>query len=61
MLSGGIDLGYTDPTSMVSPIAAGAQLVKDVPKPASLRCEDIANPTLIQKLDKSGFIDGLYK
>ena len=28
MLSGGIDLGYTDPTSMVSAIAAGAQLVE---------------------------------
>jgi hypothetical protein len=38
-----------------------AEVGKDVPKAASLRFEDIANPTLIQKLDKSGIIDGLYK
>jgi ABC-type nitrate/sulfonate/bicarbonate transport system substrate-binding protein len=28
MLSGGIDIGYTDPTSTISAIAAGAQLVE---------------------------------
>ena len=28
MLSGGIDIGYTDPTSMVAAIAGGAQLTE---------------------------------
>lgn len=37
MLAGGIDLGYTDPTSMVSAIAAGAPLVEVISITASCR------------------------
>ena len=38
-----------------------AEVGKELPKAASLKFEDIADPSIIQKLDKSGFIDGLYK
>jgi ABC-type nitrate/sulfonate/bicarbonate transport system substrate-binding protein len=38
-----------------------AEVGKEVPKAASLKFEDVADPSIIQKLDKSGFIDGLYK
>src|SRR5581483_405290 len=34
---------------------------KVVPKAASLKPEDVIDTSLIEKLDKSGFIDGLYK
>jgi NitT/TauT family transport system substrate-binding protein len=38
-----------------------AEVGKELPKAASLKFEDIADPSIIQKVDKSGFIDGLYK
>jgi hypothetical protein len=34
---------------------------KEVPKAASLKFEDVVDASIIQKLDKSGFIDNLYK
>lgn len=34
---------------------------KVVPKAASLRVEDVADRGIVEKLDKSGFIDSLYK
>jgi hypothetical protein len=34
---------------------------KEVPKAASLRFEDVTDPSILQRLDKSGFIDALYK
>ena len=34
---------------------------KVVPSAASLRYEDVADPSIIEKLDKSGYIDGLYR
>ena len=34
---------------------------KEVPKAASLKFEDVVEASIIQKLDKSGFIDSLYK
>jgi NitT/TauT family transport system substrate-binding protein len=38
-----------------------AELIKVVPKSDSLKYEDVADASIIEKLDKSGFIDGLYK
>jgi len=38
-----------------------AEVAKVVPKAASLKFEDVADRSIIEKLDKSGFIDGLYK
>jgi ABC-type nitrate/sulfonate/bicarbonate transport system substrate-binding protein len=38
-----------------------AEVGKEIPKAASLKVEDIADPSVIQKLDKNGFIDSLYK
>ncbi len=38
-----------------------AEVAKSVPKASALRYEDVADPSLIEKLDKSGFIDGLYR
>jgi NitT/TauT family transport system substrate-binding protein len=38
-----------------------AEVGKVVPKAAGLKFEDVADPSIIEKLDKSGFIDGLYK
>jgi NitT/TauT family transport system substrate-binding protein len=34
---------------------------KEIPKAASLKFEDVVDAAIIQKLDKSGFIDNLYK
>ncbi len=34
---------------------------KEVPKAASLKFEDVVDASIIQKLDKSGYIDSLYK
>ena len=34
---------------------------KEVPKAASLKFEDITDASILQRLDKSGFIDALYK
>jgi ABC-type nitrate/sulfonate/bicarbonate transport system substrate-binding protein len=38
-----------------------AEVGKEIPKAASLKFEDVADPSIIQKIDKSGFIDSLYK
>ena len=38
-----------------------AEVAKIVPKVASLKYEDVADASLIEKLDKNGFIDSLYK
>ncbi len=38
-----------------------AEVAKSVPKASGLKYEDVADPSIIEKLDKSGFIDGLYK
>src|SRR5581483_2538293 len=38
-----------------------AEDAKSVPKAAGLKYEDVTDASLVEKLDKSGFIDGLYK
>ncbi len=38
-----------------------AEVVKSLPKAAGIKYEDVADASLIEKLDKSGYIDGLYK
>jgi len=38
-----------------------AEVAKSVPKAAGLKYEDVTDASIIEKLDKSGFIDGLYK
>jgi ABC-type nitrate/sulfonate/bicarbonate transport system substrate-binding protein len=38
-----------------------AEVAKSVPKAAGLKYEDVTDVSIIEKLDKSGFIDGLYK
>ncbi len=38
-----------------------AEVAKVVPKASSLKFEDVADRSIIEKLDKSGFIDSLYK
>jgi ABC-type nitrate/sulfonate/bicarbonate transport system substrate-binding protein len=38
-----------------------AEVAKSVPKASGLKYEDVADPSLVEKLDKSGFIDGLYR
>lgn len=38
-----------------------AEVGKSVPKAAGLKYEDVTDASLIEKLDKSGFIDSLYK
>jgi len=35
--------------------------VKSVPKAAGIKYEDVVDNSILDKLDKSGFIDGLYK
>jgi len=37
------------------------EVAKLVPKAAGLRYEDVADSSIIEKLDKSGYIDSLYK
>jgi len=37
------------------------EVAKVVPKAASLKVDDVADRSIIEKLDKSGFIDSLYK
>lgn len=37
------------------------EVAKVVPKAGSLRVEDVADRSIVEKLDKSGFIDSLYK
>lgn len=38
-----------------------AEVAKSVPKAAGLKYEDVTDVSIIEKLDKSGFIDALYK
>jgi ABC-type nitrate/sulfonate/bicarbonate transport system substrate-binding protein len=38
-----------------------AEVGKVVPSATSLRFEDVADPSIIEKLDKSGYIDSLYR
>src|ERR1051325_1061994 len=38
-----------------------AEVVKSVPKAAGIKYEDVVDNSILEKLDKSGFIDGLYK
>jgi len=38
-----------------------AEVAKSVPKAAGLKYDDVTDASIIEKLDKSGFIDGLYK
>lgn len=38
-----------------------AEVVKSLPKAAGIKYEDVADASIIEKLDKNGFIDGLYK
>jgi ABC-type nitrate/sulfonate/bicarbonate transport system substrate-binding protein len=38
-----------------------AEVRRVVPSAASLRYEDVADPSIIEKLDKAGYIDGLYR
>jgi NitT/TauT family transport system substrate-binding protein len=38
-----------------------AEVAKVVPKAAGLKFDDVADSSIIEKLDKSGFIDSLYK
>ncbi len=38
-----------------------AEVGKVVPKAAGLKFEDVADRSIVEKLDKNGFIDGLYK
>lgn len=37
------------------------EVAKSVPKAASLKYEDVVDTSILERLDKSGFIDGLYK
>ena len=38
-----------------------SEVAKSLPKAAGLKYEDLVDKSIIEKLDKSGFIDGLYK
>ncbi len=38
-----------------------SEVAKSLPKAAGLKYEDLVDNSIIEKLDKSGFIDGLYK
>jgi NitT/TauT family transport system substrate-binding protein len=38
-----------------------AEVGKVVPSAATLRYEEVADPSIIEKFDKSGYIDGLYR
>jgi NitT/TauT family transport system substrate-binding protein len=38
-----------------------AEVVKSLPKAAGIKPEDVIDASIIEKLDKSGFIDALYK
>jgi NitT/TauT family transport system substrate-binding protein len=38
-----------------------SELTKVVPKAATLKYEDVTDTSIVEKLDKSGFIDALYK
>jgi hypothetical protein len=38
-----------------------AEVGKIAPSAAGLKYEDVADPSIIEKFDKSGYIDGLYR
>jgi NitT/TauT family transport system substrate-binding protein len=38
-----------------------AEVVKSLPKASGIKYEDVVDNSILEKLDKSGFIDGLYK
>jgi ABC-type nitrate/sulfonate/bicarbonate transport system substrate-binding protein len=38
-----------------------SEVVKSLPKAAGIKYEDVVDTSTLEKLDKSGFIDGLYK
>jgi NitT/TauT family transport system substrate-binding protein len=38
-----------------------SEVAKSVPKAAGIKYEDVVDNSIIEKLDQSGFIDGLYK
>jgi NitT/TauT family transport system substrate-binding protein len=38
-----------------------AEVAKQLPKAATIKYEDVVDNSILEKLDKSGFIDGLYK
>jgi ABC-type nitrate/sulfonate/bicarbonate transport system substrate-binding protein len=38
-----------------------AEVAKSVPKAAGLKYEDVVDTSIVEKFDKSGFIDALYK
>ncbi|MGE5302046.1 MAG: ABC transporter substrate-binding protein [Alphaproteobacteria bacterium] len=38
-----------------------AEVVKSLPKSAGIKPEDVIDASIVEKLDKSGFIDALYK
>jgi NitT/TauT family transport system substrate-binding protein len=38
-----------------------SEVAKSLPKAAGLKYEDVVDNSIMEKLDKSGFIDGLYK
>src|SRR6516225_6734779 len=38
-----------------------SEVVKSLPKAAGIKYEDVVDTIILEKLDKSGFIDGLYK
>lgn len=38
-----------------------AEVAKQLPKAAAIKYEDVVDTSIIEKLDKNGFIDALYK
>ena len=38
-----------------------SEVTKSLPKAAGLKYEDVVDNSILEKLDKSGFIDALYK
>ena len=38
-----------------------AEVTKSLPKAAGIKYQDVVDTDIIETLDKSGFIDGLYK
>jgi hypothetical protein len=38
-----------------------SEVAKQLPKAAAIKYEDVVDTSIIEKLDKSGFIDALYK
>jgi hypothetical protein len=42
-------------------LAVISEVAKSLPKAAGLKYEDVVDTSIMEKLDKSGFIDTLYK